>query len=109
LENHIKTKSPYIFPGRAGGQRVNIAKQVKNIKEAAGLPDDFCPLHGLRHVYASMPASSGKVGMYGLQKLLTHSDPKTTPRYPVALKPMSLSLAVKNPASAAAVPRAKPL
>ena len=81
LENHPKKKSPYVFPGRAGGQRVNIAKQVKKIKEGAGLPADFRPLHGLRHVYASMLASSGKVGMYELQKLLTHSDPKMTQRY----------------------------
>jgi integrase len=81
LENHPKTKSPYVFPGRAGRQRVNIAKQVKKIKKAAGLPEDFRPLHGLRHVYASMLASSGEVGMYTLQKLLTHKDPKMTQRY----------------------------
>jgi integrase len=81
LENHHRAKSPYVFPGRAGGRRVNIAKQVKKIKEDAGLPEDFRPLHGLRHVYASMLASSGKVGMYELQKLLTHSDPKMTQRY----------------------------
>ena len=70
-----------MFPGRDGRQRVNIAKQVKKIKEAAGLPDDFRPIHGLRHVYASMLASSGEVGMYELQKLLTHKDPKMTQRY----------------------------
>jgi integrase len=81
LENHPKAKSPYVFPGRAGGQRVNIAKQVNKIKKAAGLPEDFRPLHGLRHVYASMLASSGEVGMYTLQKLLTHKDPKMTQRY----------------------------
>jgi len=81
LDNHHKTKSPYVFPGRAGRQRVNIAKQVNKIKYNAGLPEDFRPLHGLRHVYASMLASSGEVGMYTLQKLLTHKDPKMTQRY----------------------------
>jgi integrase len=81
LDNHHKTPSPYVFPGRAGRQRVNIAKQVKKIKDKAGLPEDFRPLHGLRHVYASMLASSGEVGMYTLQKLLTHKDPKMTQRY----------------------------
>ena len=47
----------------------------------AGLPEDFRPIHGLRHVFASALASSGQVDMYTLQKLLTHSDPKTTQRY----------------------------
>jgi len=32
-------------------------------------------MHRLRHVYASMLASSGKVDMYVLQKLLTHNPP----------------------------------
>lgn len=38
-------------------------------KAAAGLPADFRPLHGLRHVFATMLASSGKVDMFTLQKL----------------------------------------
>lgn len=81
LENHKKTKSPFVFPGRGGKQLTNISKAVNEIKEAAGLPKDFRPLHGLRHVYASMLASSGKVDMYVLQKLLTHKNPQTTQRY----------------------------
>ncbi len=81
LKSHPKTKSPYVFSGRNGGQRTNIAKQVNKIKKEASLPKDFRPLHGLRHVYASMLASSGEVGMYTLQKLLTHKDPKMTQRY----------------------------
>ena len=39
------------------------------------------PLHGLRHVFASTLASSGKVDMYTLQKLLTHKSPIMTQRY----------------------------
>ena len=54
---------------------------VNPIKEAAGLPADFRPLHGLRHTYASMLASSGKVDLYTLQKLLTHKSPQMTQRY----------------------------
>jgi len=81
LENHPKTRSPYVFPGRGGRQLINISKAVNKIKTAAGLPKDFRPLHGLRHVYASMLASSGEVDMYTLQKLLTHKDPKMTQRY----------------------------
>ena len=35
----------------------------------------------MRHVYASMLASSGEVDLYTLQKLLTHKDPRMTQRY----------------------------
>ena len=38
-------------------------------------------MHGLRHVYASMLASSGQVDLYTLQKLLTHKSPAMTQRY----------------------------
>lgn len=73
--------SPYVFPAEDGHQRKGITEQSRRIKKAAGLPDDFRPIHGLRHVFASTLASSGQVDMYTLQKLLTHSDPKTTQRY----------------------------
>ena len=81
LESHPRTRSQFVFPGRHGRQRTDIKHQVNRIKEDAGLPADFRALHGLRHVYASMLASSGEVGMYTLQKLLTHKDPKMTQRY----------------------------
>jgi integrase len=81
FKSHPRSKSPYVFPGRGGRQRTDIKHQVNRIKEDAGLPKDFRALHGLRHVYASMLASSGEVGMYTLQKLLTHKDPKMTQRY----------------------------
>ena len=81
LNVHIHTDSPYVFPGRYGKQRVTIAVAVQEIKKKAGLPKDFRPLHGLRHVYASMLASSGKVDMYQLQRLLTHKSPVMTQRY----------------------------
>jgi len=81
LENHNKTKSPYIFPGRSGKMRQDINKAVNEIKKAAGLPKDFRPLHGLRHAYASALASSGEVDLYMLQKLLTHKSPELTMRY----------------------------
>ncbi len=81
LESHEKTKSVFVFPGRKGKKRVDIHKTVNRIKDAAGLPKEFRALHGLRHVYASMLASSGKVDMYTLQKLLTHKSPQMTQRY----------------------------
>ena len=81
LESHERTGSEYVFPGRGGGQRVDIIKQVNKIKDKARLPKDFRALHGLRHVYASILASSGQVDMYTLQKLLTHKSPQMTQRY----------------------------
>jgi len=81
LKLHIKTKSQFVFPGRKGRQRVDINKAVNAIKKEAGLPKNFRPLHGLRHFYASMLASSGQVDLYTLQKLLTHKSPIMTQRY----------------------------
>jgi integrase len=81
LERHPRMDSPYVFPGRSGAQRVDVKRQVNKIKVLAGLPADFRPLHGLRHVYATMLASSGEVDMFTLQKLLTHKSPTMTQRY----------------------------
>jgi integrase len=81
LENHPRKNSSYVFPGRGGKQRTDIKKAVNKIKNEAGLPKDFRPLHGLRHFYASTLASSGQVDMYTLQKLLTHKSPQMTQRY----------------------------
>jgi integrase len=69
-----------LFPGQHG-LRTGIYHAIGEIKKKAGLPKDFRPLHGLRHHYASMLASSGKVDMYVLQKLLTHKSPTMTQRY----------------------------
>ncbi len=77
----ISKNSEYVFPAKNGGPRKDIYKDLREIKEAAGLPADFRPLHGLRHVYATMLASSGKVDMFTLQKLLTHKSPQMTQRY----------------------------
>ena len=81
LESHPRNKSPYVFPGRWGRQRSDIRYQVNRIRDDAGLPKDFRALHGLRHTYASMLASSGEVDLYTLQKLLTHKSPLMTQRY----------------------------
>jgi integrase len=71
----------HVFPGKNDGQLTNMNVYVNRIKKAAGLPDDFRPLHGLRHTYASMLASSGQVDLYTLQKLMTHKSPQMTQRY----------------------------
>jgi integrase len=76
----LPKNSDYIFPGR-NGKRTDIHKAVNRIRDKAGLPKNFRSLHGLRHTFASLLASSGKVDMYFLQKLLTHRDSRTTGRY----------------------------
>jgi len=82
LENHPRDdNSPFVFPGRGGKQRTEIRRPIDRIRQRASLPKDFRPLHGLRHTYASMLASSGQVDLYTLQKLLTHKTPAMTMRY----------------------------
>ena len=83
LEAIIPTSaSEYVFPGRYDDKPIaNISPMLKRVREKAGLPDSFRPLHGLRHSFASWLASSGQVSMYELQKLLTHSSPQMTQRY----------------------------
>lgn len=76
-----KGQSRYVFPGKSGGRLVDIRKQADALKKEAGLPDSFRPFHGLRHVYASLLASTGKVSMYELQKLMTHKSAAMTQRY----------------------------
>ncbi|MGD0658838.1 MAG: site-specific integrase [Syntrophorhabdales bacterium] len=80
LEAHPRI-SDYVFVSRNGRPFSDVRKRVNVLKKAAGLPDDFRPLHGLRHQFASMLASSGQVDMYVLQKLLTHKSAVTTQRY----------------------------
>jgi integrase len=81
LEAQRQGSSPYVFPGRNGRQRSRYPKWIDAIREKAGLPQDFRPLHGLRHFFASHLASSGQVDMFTLQKLLTHKSPAMTQRY----------------------------
>jgi integrase len=81
LENHPRTESDFVFPGRSGGQRTRYPKAIDRIREKAGLPPGFRPVHGLRHLFATQLASSGRVDLYVLQRLLTHQSPQMTMRY----------------------------
>jgi integrase len=77
-----RADNPYVFPGKiAGTHLTDCRKSFERIRDTAGLPKSFRPLHGLRHVYASMLASSGAVDMYTLQRLLTHKSSIMTARY----------------------------
>ncbi len=68
----------YIFPQY---DRSTYSKKMRRVCDLAGLPKDFRPIHGLRHNFASRIASSGKVDLYTLQNLMTHSSPAMTQRY----------------------------
>ena len=81
LKNTPRLESEFVFPGKNGGQRQDFRRISRRVRDVAGLPKDFRPLHGLRHAYASFLASSGKVDLYTLQKLLTHNSPQMTQRY----------------------------
>jgi len=77
----LPRESDFVFPGRGDKQRVEVRRAARKICEAAGLSSDFRPMHGLRHAYASMLASSGQVDLYTLQRLLTHKSAGMTARY----------------------------
>jgi integrase len=81
LEKVERLDSPFVFPGRGGGQRADFKRISQRVRDRAGLPKDFRPLHGLRHVFASWLASTGSVDLYTLQKLLTHGSAAMTQRY----------------------------
>ena len=79
LMTHPKVDD-YIFPKDKGGKRSEYGKGVYRIKQAAGLPDDFRPLHGLRHSFASFLADNGIPKAF-IQQLLGHKTSAITDRY----------------------------
>jgi len=81
LDNHPKLAEHVFIRANKEPFTNVINKRVREIRKTAGLPSSFRPLHGLRHAYASMLASSGQVDLYTLQKLLTHKSPIMTQRY----------------------------
>ena len=72
------TNGDFIFPRR---DKDTYTRNLRRIRNLADIPKDFRPIHGLRHNFASRLASSGKVDLYTLQNLMTHSSPAMTQRY----------------------------
>lgn len=70
----------YVFPNRHGKKRTSFGNTWTKIKKHAKIDHKF-RFHDLRHTFASYLASSGKVTLYTLQKLLTHKSPQMTQRY----------------------------
>ena len=78
---HVEGSSKFVFPGPSGKKRTECKRPLLRIRKKARLPDDFRLLQGLRHVYATMLVSSGKVDLETLQSLLTQKSPLMTQRY----------------------------
>lgn len=72
--------SEWVFADVDGNRLKNVYKGARRVRENAGLPKDFRPFHGLRHVFASHMASEG-VSLIALQQLMTHSSAVPTQRY----------------------------
>lgn len=72
--------SPYVFPGKNGGQRVACGA-ASRIKKAAGIPARFRIFHGLRHHFAVTLANSGEFTLDMIGELLTHKSTAMTRRY----------------------------
>ncbi|MBN2646140.1 MAG: tyrosine-type recombinase/integrase [Desulfuromonadaceae bacterium] len=69
----------YLFPSpKSGGPYVQIFSSWDKARERAGLLD--LRIHDLRHSFASMLINSGR-SLYEVQKLLGHTQVKTTQRY----------------------------
>lgn len=81
LKGIYRTGSPFVWPGKDGGQRADFQRMGRRLRDKAGLPKNFRPCHGLRHCFASWLASSGQVDLYTLQRLLTHGSSAMTQRY----------------------------
>jgi integrase len=79
LLKHPRQKGQELVFYRGDGKSLeDINRRAHRIMKAAGITGDFRPLHGLRHHFASALASSGKVDLCVLQRLLTHKSPTTT-------------------------------
>jgi integrase len=69
-----------VFPSVTGIVRGNLHKIWRPIARAAGIPDEFRG-HDARHHFASALASSGRVTLHEIQKLLGHHLIATTQKY----------------------------
>ncbi len=70
---------PWLFPGHAQGKALSDIYIFWNrLRGGLGLTD--VRVHDLRHTFASLLVNAGH-SLYEVQKLLGHSDPRTTMRY----------------------------
>ena len=71
--------NPWLFPGHAPGKPLSdIYKFWNELRRSLGIAD--VRIHDLRHTFASFLVNTGH-SLYEAQKMLGHSDPRTTMRY----------------------------
>lgn len=71
--------NPWLFPGHAPGKPLSDLYLFWNrLRRELGLAD--VRIHDLRHTFASFLVNAGH-SLYEAQKMLGHSDPRTTMRY----------------------------
>lgn len=71
--------NPWLFPGHAPGKPLSdIYRFWNELRRSLGLAD--VRIHDLRHTFASFLVNAGH-SLYEAQKMLGHSDPRTTMRY----------------------------
>jgi integrase len=71
--------SDLVFPSQSGAYYQSFSRTWYRIRKKAGI--NFIRFHGLRHVFSSHLASSGRVDLFVLKELLGHKDVKMTQRY----------------------------
>lgn len=82
---------PWLFPGYNPEKPLsNVFLFWKQLRKELGIPD--VRIHDLRHTFASCLVNTGH-SLYEVQKILGHSDPKTTMRYAHLGQPSLLAAA----------------
>ena len=84
IEQQPKFEHGYMFSNKYGEalDPNRLTRFGNEIKKAVGIVGkNFRPIHGLRHNYATMLATSGQLHPIQIQHLLTHKDYRTTERY----------------------------
>ncbi len=82
IESQRTLTKDFIFedsPGVAIGKG-KLSYHANKMKLKAGLPDDYRPLHSLRHHFGTVLARNG-LNAFKIQKMMTHKDISTTQRY----------------------------
>ncbi|WP_421715814.1 tyrosine-type recombinase/integrase [Arcobacter arenosus] len=82
IESQKELSQEYIFEERPGVPigTSRLSYHANKMKLKAGLPDNYRPLHSLRHHFGTQLARHG-LNAFKIQKMMTHKDIKTTQRY----------------------------
>ena len=76
----VRRPDGYVFPGHNGAMKSGESGVARNLANAAGLPQDFRPFHGLRH-YALTELVASSVNIETVRRMAGHKNMSTTLRY----------------------------